>query len=302
MYFTEENQQAVLKSLANCLAEDGWLIVSGTEASCVSTPPFKQYSINGSIVFRKTDETEPVTFMPFTDNTSGFTETAIADLVPDPDSLIGVGTYSIEGIPTNQEDQPLPGEADTFPSPKKQDPGDFGIIETDPVEDGVTLYQFGQYPEAIEKLTFALGTANGIDSRRSTAMCTLARAYANQGKLEDALEWAEKTVISDKVNPDFHYLHATILQELGRLDEAAAALKRAVFLNPDFVVAHVSLGNLSRLRGRMKDSERHYRVALAALDQAPADEFVPGSEGLTVEEMRGIIRSTSCEETAHDSA
>ncbi len=302
MYFTEENQRAVLENLARGLTDDGWLIVSGTEASCVSMPPFKQYSINGSIVFRKTDEKSSMTFLPFPDETPHFTEDIMADLVPDPDSLIGVGTYHIEGIPSENESRSSRDIPEMVADPQEQEARDFGIVETDPVSEGVTLFQFGRYPEAVEKLRDALGRANGGGPQRAQAMCVLTKAYANQGKLDEALQWAEKTVGSDKVNADFHYLHATILQELGRPEEAAAALNRAVFLEPDFVVAHVSLGNLARARGNMKSSARHYRTALTALDQSPADEMVPGSEGLTVEEMRGIIRSAYREETAHGSA
>ena len=118
-----------------------------------------------------------------------------------------------------------------------------------------------------------------------------ARTCANQGKLADAIEWCEQAIAADKLDPASHYLLATIRQEQGQGDAAAQALKRALYLDPEFVLAHFALGNLCLSRGRHRDAERHFGNALALLRAQPHDEILPESEGLTAGRLLEIIMS-----------
>jgi len=118
-----------------------------------------------------------------------------------------------------------------------------------------------------------------------------ARTCANQGKLAEAIEWCEKAIASDKLDPGSHYLLATIQQEQGYADSAAQALKRALYLDPEFVLAHFALGNLCLSQGRHRDAERHFGNALALLQVRPHAEILPESEGLTAGRLIEIVMS-----------
>lgn len=126
----------------------------------------------------------------------------------------------------------------------------------------------------------------------SKAIALLARAYANQGRLAEALEWCEKAIAADKLNSGLRYLHATILQEQGLIDEANISLKQALYLNQDFVLAHFALGNLALQQGKRKESKKHFGNALMLLRSYPQAEILPGSEGITASRLREIIRSS----------
>ena len=119
----------------------------------------------------------------------------------------------------------------------------------------------------------------------------MARTCANQGKLAEAIEWCEKAIASDKLDPASHYLLATIQQEQGYADSAAQALKRALYLDPEFVLAHFALGNLCLSQGRHRDAERHFGNALALLRVRPHAEILPESEGLTAGRLIEIVMS-----------
>jgi chemotaxis protein methyltransferase CheR len=123
-------------------------------------------------------------------------------------------------------------------------------------------------------------------------MALLARAYANQGKLAEAEEWCDKAVAADRLDPELHYLHAMILQEQGKGDEAVLSLKRALYLDQNFALAHFALGSLARMKGKQKDAVRHFKVALSILGAYTRDEIVPGSEGMTAARLREIVEST----------
>ena len=118
-----------------------------------------------------------------------------------------------------------------------------------------------------------------------------ARACANQGKLAEAAEWSKKAIAADKLNPAHHYLLAAIRQEQGQSDAAAQSLKRALYLEPDFVLAHFALGNLRLSQGRRREAGRHFDNTLALLRARPHDEILPESDGLTVGRLAEIIAS-----------
>jgi len=144
------------------------------------------------------------------------------------------------------------------------------------------LFNKGSYPEAAENLA-----GNTQDDPKAIAL--LAHSYANQGKLTDALEWSEKALDTDKLNPGFHYLRATILQEQGQIERAITSLKGALYLEPDFVLAHFALGNITRQHNKIKESERHFRNALMILESHTQTDIVPESDGITVGRLSEII-------------
>lgn len=125
----------------------------------------------------------------------------------------------------------------------------------------------------------------------SEAMVLSARACANRGMLAEALHWCEKAIAMDRLNPGFHYLRATILQEQGLPDESVASLKRVLYLDQSFVPAHFALGMLTRRQGKSGESDRHFENALILLSGCRREEILPESEGITVGRMSEIIAS-----------
>ena len=118
-----------------------------------------------------------------------------------------------------------------------------------------------------------------------------ARRCANEGKLAEAIEWCERAIAGDKMNPTHHYLLATVRQEQGQSEAAAQSLMRALYLDPAFTLAHFGLGNMELSLGRHRKAERHFANALATLRAHAHDEILPESEGLTAGRLSEIITS-----------
>jgi chemotaxis protein methyltransferase CheR len=119
----------------------------------------------------------------------------------------------------------------------------------------------------------------------------MARSCANQGGLSEALDWCKKAIAADKLNPLHHYLSATILQEQGQHDIAIQSLMRALYLDPDFVLAHFSLGNLHQSQGRYRQAQRYFGNVLVLLRKHPQDEILPEADGLTAGRLAEIVTS-----------
>ena len=147
------------------------------------------------------------------------------------------------------------------------------------------LQEQGQVAEA------EVGEARQSGQDEAGAPSHVARAYANQGKLDEAIKWCEKAIAADKLNPAFHYLLATIQQEQVQGDFAVQSLMRALYLDPSFVLAHFALGNLRLSQGRRREAERHFENALELLHAHAQDEILPEAEGLTAGRLSEIIAS-----------
>lgn len=123
---------------------------------------------------------------------------------------------------------------------------------------------------------------------RETPQCK-ARACADEGRLAEASAWCEKAIAADKLNPAHYYLLATIEQERGQNEAAERSFGRALYLEPDFALAHFSLGNLCLSGGRRREARRHFGNALTLLRACPTDALLPESDGLSAGRLVEII-------------
>jgi chemotaxis protein methyltransferase CheR len=123
----------------------------------------------------------------------------------------------------------------------------------------------------------------------------LSRAYANKGMLAESEHWCTRAIAADTMNAASRYLLALIRIEQHRPDEAMSALRKAIYLEPDFVVAHFTLGNLCRRKGKKREAERHLRNALLVLRRIPSEQELPESEGMTAGKLIELIAATRVE-------
>jgi chemotaxis protein methyltransferase CheR len=120
----------------------------------------------------------------------------------------------------------------------------------------------------------------------------LVLALANQGELIKAYAACEQAIATDKLNPGLNYLSAIILQEMNREDEATAALKRTLYLDPNFVLAHFALGTLAQRLGKKDSARKNFKNALTILSSYDPDDILPEADGLTAGRLKEIIRAT----------
>ena len=111
-------------------------------------------------------------------------------------------------------------------------------------------------------------------------MALKARALANLGEIEEAAATIFLALEADKVNPFYYYLAATVKRELADYDAALDLYRQALFLDPDFVMAHFSLATLLKHLKR-KGVERHLRNVKKLLEKLEENADVPHGEGLT---------------------
>ncbi|MPZ47145.1 MAG: hypothetical protein GEV05_28040 [Betaproteobacteria bacterium] len=107
-----------------------------------------------------------------------------------------------------------------------------------------------------------------------------ARRLADEGNLGAALECCDRAIADDRLNEAHHYLRAVILRERGETEAAAAALQRALYLDPEFIMAHLTLGHLRVVQGRRQEALRHFAAAHDYASRLRPEESVAYSEGV----------------------
>jgi chemotaxis protein methyltransferase CheR len=257
MYFSPERAQQIGQSLHLSLVEGGWLMVGASELSQHLFPQFSAVHCRGTIVYRRGPESP---------------EPAVA---PSIETVPAQALFVLEPLKPAAKAESL--------APTIQ----FSTSEMAAPAEPPVLQHTECKPAVIP--------SKARLQERQIGACAIAvsvRALANRGSLADALVLCDEAIAADKLDAGMYYLRATILQELNHEDEAIAALKRALYIDPDFVLAHFALGNLAMRKGDVRKARRSFENVLALLTARQEEEILPEAEGLTVGRFREIIHAT----------
>lgn len=119
-----------------------------------------------------------------------------------------------------------------------------------------------------------------------------ARQLANEGRLDEALAAADQILVANKLDAEAHYLRGLIQQEQGLPVEAAASMRRALFLNSNFVPAQFVLGHILHRLGRTGEAKRCFQNVCSLLEGQPPGTILPHSEGMTAGRLLAIVSDT----------
>ncbi len=253
MYFSSESRKQVISNFYHALGDGGWLIVSPTEASQTLYPQFAMVHFPGAIFFLK-------------DQKQKYKKSeARPPAIP------------VKTLPSQRsKKKPLVG--------KKPESAPAFQTHLDEIS---ALYQGESYIKAAKILS-----EEGEAALDGKAFHLLAHTCLNQGKLEEALQWNEKALTTDGLNFSFHYFRAVILEKKHLPEEAMLALRRTLYLAPDFVLAHFEMGNVSWQQGKNKEANKHFENVRALLKNYESDEILPESDGMTAGQLMDIATST----------
>jgi chemotaxis protein methyltransferase CheR len=258
MYFSAERANQVIERLHLSLVESGLLVVGACEVSLVQCEGFAHYfqplPISRSLIFKKINQQ------------------------PGPLGAAIPAWRGEEAACVWLRESPIAAES---PESRME-------IPPEPAFDKSAEVGMGFGAEAAELWKSCLA-AHPEDAN---LLGQVARAYGNQGKLAEALQWCGKALAYDKLNPEFHFLTGSILQELGHLQEAVASFQRVLFLEPDFVLAHFALGNLALQQNGRSEAGKHFGTALSLLDKMDPASQPPQAEGITAGQLKEMILSS----------
>jgi len=263
MYFTSEWVTKISQNLFKTLSEDGWFVVSSSELSSYVFPQFTPVNFPGAVLYRKGK------------NGSAYSCNIPSDEIPESTS------YS---IPSE--------EADIQPSSTPFNPlqplsSDFAGRSPLRRTQSVAFFDHRNEVKVVakEEPQPQLKTREDILNENKI----LIRLLADQGHLEEALSLCDEAIASEKLVPGLYFLRASILQELDKSSEAIASLRKAIYIDPDYIMGHFALGNLFIRQGNARNAKRYFNNVLDLLSRYANDDILPESDGLSVKYIRDIV-------------
>jgi chemotaxis protein methyltransferase CheR len=280
MYFTAEVRKKIIENLLLWLNVGGWLILGASEVPHVVHRKLRLMTLPGAIFFRRKSGTEDI-HRSF----QSLEPKAIHTIKPDTkkdwwiiDELQKVKAPIIKG--TVRERAPS----------QEQKPHENLRIEQE-LGKARKEFELANYNETINILKNFPLNIQTEPALLGSACYLLAKAYANLGMLKEAQDSIELALNVDKLNIAYHHIYASILQAKEMPEEASKRLERILFLDPDHIMANVSLATIETKLNNKSKAVRHIRNAMTLLDGLSPEEIVPDSDGATAVHLREMVKS-----------
>ncbi len=283
-----------------CLNPGGWLMVGPSETHLEIYSKFQMLVYYGSIVYQKI---EGVTTSRYPQ--TGFQESSrspVSVWSPAPAGSEPSHKARLSSLSKSSASTPPVGIADRRPplaAPPmtgKTPPLAHGPRQTvptttnnpGPYEQGQLFLKHRRYVWAPRSFLACLeGEPDSL-----AAQFKMAYIEANSGHLDEARAWAEKALRRNPLRSEVHYVLAIISEGQGKPEEAIASLKKVIYLDPDFVLAHLNLFHVYNNTGRKNEAERNRTLAIRLASTLSPDMVLPGSDDLTAEQLVSMARVT----------
>jgi chemotaxis protein methyltransferase CheR len=271
IYFDMAGVEQIASRLLASLAPDGWLLLGASDPPLASLVPCEVMVLPGGIAYRRADRAhEPdslATRGPAETPTRWWVAPAPAPPLPEQADLPA-------HVPFHWH-----AEAPATAPPPAETPEDAPSLG-----ESRAAYDEGDYPRAEALAAAALEADAGLVDQ----WVLLVRCIANQGRLRDADQECVRALDLHRLSPELHYLHAMLLREAGQHRESANAARRALYLDPRFVMAHLLLGDVHAHLGDAERATRAFENALGELASTPAGAAVPAADGVPAERLRHV--------------
>jgi len=154
-------------------------------------------------------------------------------------------------------------------------------------QNGIQFMKQKKYNDAVELFMKILNQKpDHIESNFEIARC-----YANMGNLEKAKKWCEKTIELDPLHSGVYYIIALIAQENGETQDVISYLKKSLYLDSSYILAHYALSNIYHKIGNQTESNRYKIQALKIASKKNPDELIIDSDNLTYGKLLLLINT-----------
>jgi chemotaxis protein methyltransferase CheR len=255
IYFDAETIARVARRLIDSLGDDGWLLLGASDPPLGELVPCEVVITDAGLAYRRrgrgtvwrgpTTVSSPVSaVLPLPQLTD--------PVVPEPPQPSLAPQAAGELQPLVLRGEASAGGADAARSYAKRD---------------------------YERAAAVAGRLVQGDGTDPSLWIVLVRALANRGELQAAGRACAAALDRHRASAELAYLHAVLLMESGCHADAAAAARRALYLDRGLVVGHLALGGAL---ARLEDAEgarRAIRNAQQLLAGMAPDDLVPASDG-----------------------
>jgi len=274
MYFNEQSRNRVLQKLSKLLIKNGWLITGPAESGFVNLPKFTSIRFPNALYHRKGPPRKTIEHL----NTMRISQKSHRARPTMP-------VHSRKKFTDRKYARRITDSKVSRPPEKPK---------YDMYQEALNDYNQGDYLQSVKmllKIASKEQSNNNSFLMKTESMILLAKSYANIGELEQAKTWCEKAINTEKLNPEIYYLLSTIFQSAGDIDASVKTLRQSIYLDPEFIMSHFTLGMLLLQKDMPTESRKSMQNALSLLELTDTEEILPYSEGLAAGRLIETIKS-----------
>ncbi len=116
-----------------------------------------------------------------------------------------------------------------------------------------------------------------------------AKNAADHEKWDEAMQWLVQAERENKFQPHIYYLRALVQLHHDDIRGALASLRKALYCDPKFALAHYTLGEMHEKSGDYKMAAFHWRQAQATISGLAPDDMLGFADELTAEMLQGLL-------------
>lgn len=273
IYFDQATVAAIAARLIATLAPGGWLFLGASDPSIAELVPCEVVLTGAGLAYRAPGTTAP---------RREIMAPSVELWAPEPFATM----LEVESVPVagwTAPDERMVVSAATVAEPfDAATPLPVLATEADDSYEGA--YARSDYDAAIALARRAIDLGDDTEG----VWITLVRGLANRGALSAAGEACARALETHRMSAELTHLHGVLLAEGGMHAEAAAAARRALYMDPGYAVAHLALGDALARIGDVTGARRSFANAATILMRLPPDAPVPGADGAGAAQLAGI--------------
>ena len=265
IYFDAPTVAQVAQRLLNTLADDGWLFLGASDPSLSGLVPCDVVMTGAGLAYRKPGAARQFVSGAVFSSRPHVSDTSI------PDSRFPFPASNPQ-FPTPHPPLSPPPSASRLPPPAHSD------IEI--------AYGAGDYERVA---TVAREMLQGGDTSELVSVA-LVRSLANRGMMQEAIEECTAALVRNSMSAELHYLAGMLQAQGGEHEAAVRSARRALYLDPELTVAHLTLAEALARTGDSRAAKTALRNAERLLADAPAEARVRATDGETASRFLHIAR------------
>ena len=247
IYFNLDSTRRVVSNFFRMLNPGGYLFIGHSETLTNISPDFEAVEVGGVFLYRKPP------LKPFSVS------------IPEVRSMRGARTQSPASTSAGRENPTLKRQSSRS--------GGAAVAKTDSaalIEEARKAAAGGEPASVLEAVERMQET--GADNVEAHLLA--AYAHADLGEYDLALSACREALAVNPLLPAARYILGVIHQRQGDTVGAVSELKKTIYIDPDFAIAHLNLANLYKSQRKFGAACRSYENALRALYSNPEGDWV----------------------------
>ena len=250
IYFRLESTRRVVSNFFESLNPGGYLFIGHSETLTSINDNFEPLELGGVFLYRK-----PAARRLFTFGHHG------------QKPLPAVAPASRPASKRRRTPEPS--------APTQVAPGSATETTADLVVQARARLKEGRPAEVIELVEQVLAA----DPNNAEAHLLSAYVHADSGAYDEALAACHRALAINPLLPVARYILGIIYQRQGDSVRAISELKKTIYIDADFALAHLNLANIYKAQRKWQAAAREYENALTALRKAPEGDWTEFSGG-----------------------